>query len=80
MLESYSKRHRVIGLTRAGLDLVADDPALVDHHRTHAVRAHLLERAGDTDQAVIEYRSAARLTRSEPERRYLAARARAISG
>jgi RNA polymerase sigma factor (sigma-70 family) len=62
------------------LDLVADDPALVDHHRTHAVRGHLLEQAGDLDRAAVEYRTAARLTRSEPERRYLEARAGAGRG
>jgi len=59
------------------LDLVADDLALVHHHRTHAVRAHLLDRTGDLDLAAAEYRAAARLTRSEPERRYLEARAAA---
>ncbi|WP_250444458.1 sigma-70 family RNA polymerase sigma factor [Actinotalea sp. C106] len=62
------------------LDLVADDPVLVDHHRTHAVRAHLLERSGDLTAAVVEYLTASRGTRSEPERRYLEARAAALIG
>ena len=28
-----------------------DDPAMQRHHRTHAVRAHLLEMAGERDAA-----------------------------
>jgi RNA polymerase sigma factor (sigma-70 family) len=48
---------------------------LSDHHRLHAVRAHLLERAGRTGEAVDEYRAAARGTLSLPEQRYLRSRA-----
>lgn len=48
---------------------------LAGHHRFHAVRAHLLERAGDRESAVAEYRSAAARTTSEPEQRYLLSRA-----
>jgi predicted RNA polymerase sigma factor len=48
---------------------------LAGHHRLHAVRAHLLELAGDLDEASAEYREAARRTTSLPERRYLEARA-----
>jgi predicted RNA polymerase sigma factor len=66
----------------AGLRLVdtllADD-AMVRHHRTHAVRAHLLEMAGRRDDAVASYRRAARLTRSAPEQRYLHGRATACA-
>lgn len=51
-----------------GLD---DDARLARHHRLHAVRAHLLERAGDTEAAIAEYEDAARLTTSLPEQRYL---------
>jgi predicted RNA polymerase sigma factor len=40
-------------------------------HRLHAVRAHLLERAGDLDAAHAAYLQAARATASEPEQRYL---------
>jgi predicted RNA polymerase sigma factor len=39
------------------------------------VRAHLLERTGETAAARDEYRRAARLTLSLPERRYLESRA-----
>ena len=45
------------------------------HHRTHAVRAHLLEMTGDRSGAARDYARAARLTASVPEQRYLNARA-----
>jgi RNA polymerase sigma factor (sigma-70 family) len=51
------------------------DPALTGHHRVEAVRAHLLDLAGDRDAARAHYRLAARRTQSLPERRYLEARA-----
>jgi RNA polymerase sigma factor (sigma-70 family) len=51
------------------------DPALADHHRVHAVRAHLLDLAGDHDEARTQYREAARRTLSLPEQRYLESRA-----
>ncbi len=57
------------------LDTAATDPTLIDHHRTHAVRAHFLESVGDTSGARAEYELAARLTHSIPERRHLLARA-----
>jgi RNA polymerase sigma factor (sigma-70 family) len=62
---------------RAGLDLLdnAGDRALEEHHRLHAVRAHLLELAGDGDAARAEYELAARRTLSAPEQRYLQSRA-----
>jgi RNA polymerase sigma factor (sigma-70 family) len=53
----------------------ADDPVLRAHHRVAAVRAHLLEMAGDLAAARTEYREAARRTLSLPEQRYLEARA-----
>ena len=55
------------------LDEVAD--RLGPGHRPHAVRAHLLEMAGDLDAAVVQYRAAARRATSVPERRHLAMRA-----
>jgi predicted RNA polymerase sigma factor len=48
---------------------------LSGHHRLHAVRAHLLEMAGDPEGAVSGYRTAARLTTSIPEQAYLQDRA-----
>jgi RNA polymerase sigma factor (sigma-70 family) len=57
--------------------LVADHPAMVRHHRVHAVRAHLLAELGEPDAAADEFRRAAALTASLPEQRYLLARASA---
>ncbi|MET9768320.1 DUF6596 domain-containing protein [Streptomyces sp. NPDC006415] len=45
------------------------------NYRLDAVRAHLLERAGDTAAARTAYRAAADATLSEPEARYLRMRA-----
>jgi predicted RNA polymerase sigma factor len=60
----------------AGLAVLdALDESLAGHHRLEAVRAHLLEMAGDTDAAVQHYRAAARLTTNLPEQRYLARKA-----
>ena len=58
----------------------AATPALAAHHRSHAVRAHLLERLGESEVAATEYRTAARMTLSIPEQRYLATRAAALTG
>ncbi|RSN31473.1 RNA polymerase subunit sigma-24 [Amycolatopsis sp. WAC 04169] len=44
-------------------------------HRFHAARAHLLELAGDTTEAVESYVDAARLATGLPHQRYLRARA-----
>jgi RNA polymerase sigma factor (sigma-70 family) len=63
---------------RAGLDLLGTldaDEQLAEHHRLDAVRAHLLEMAGDTKAARASYETAARRTTSLPERRYLEDRA-----
>jgi predicted RNA polymerase sigma factor len=53
---------------------------MATHHRLFAVRAHLLERAGEPEAAIAAYREAARLTSSLPERRYLDAQATRLSG
>jgi predicted RNA polymerase sigma factor len=66
----------------AGLDVLAsldDDERMARHHRLDAVRAHLLEMAGDDPAARAMYRSAARRTTSLPERRYLEERAARLS-
>ena len=63
---------------RAGLELLATldgDDRLAGHHRLDAVRAHLLELAGDREAARQHYRAAARATTSLPEQRYLESRA-----
>jgi predicted RNA polymerase sigma factor len=54
------------------------DPALKDHHRLAAVRAHLLELSGDLPAARTAYQQAAQLTESVPEQRYLRSRADAL--
>jgi RNA polymerase sigma factor (sigma-70 family) len=68
---------------KAGLDLLktldADD-RMAGHHRLDAVRAHLLETAGEPAAAQVCYRRAARRTTSLPERRYLDARAARLAG
>ncbi|MGW0804005.1 RNA polymerase sigma factor [Nonomuraea sp. NPDC002799] len=67
---------------RAGLDLLghlAADERMARHHRLAAVRAHLLEMAGDAAGAVTGYREAARRTTSLQERRYLESRAERLS-
>jgi RNA polymerase sigma factor (sigma-70 family) len=51
------------------------DPALAGHYRVDAVRAHLLDIAGDHEAARAHYRLAARRTLSVPEQRYLESRA-----
>jgi predicted RNA polymerase sigma factor len=58
----------------AGLDLLEAldaDGRLTGHHRVDAVRAHLLELAGDHHAAIAHYRTAAGRTTSLPERNYL---------
>jgi RNA polymerase sigma factor (sigma-70 family) len=62
----------------AGLDLLATldtDDRMAGHHRVVAVRAHLLELAGDHDAARASFLNAARASTSLPERRYLEAQA-----
>jgi predicted RNA polymerase sigma factor len=61
------------------VDALLEDPAMRRHHRTHAVRAHLLEMAGEREPARQAYLHAARLTASLPEQRYLNARAARLS-
>ncbi len=53
----------------------ATDPALQQHYRVFAVRAHLLEMDGDTATARENYLLAARQTLSVPEQDYLRSRA-----
>jgi predicted RNA polymerase sigma factor len=55
--------------------LAGAEKDLAGHHRVAAVRAHLLEMAGDRAAARDEYQRAARLTLSVPEQRYLETRA-----
>jgi RNA polymerase sigma factor (sigma-70 family) len=66
----------------AGLELLRAldaDARLAGHHRLDAVRAHLLERAGDHEAAIAHYSTAAGRTTSIPERDYLIAQAARLS-
>jgi hypothetical protein len=56
------------------LDELDDDPHLAHHHRLAAVRAHLLEMAGNVGAARKYYEQAARTTASATERNYLLSR------
>jgi RNA polymerase sigma factor (sigma-70 family) len=78
----FTLNHAVaVGMVRgpqAGLDMLEgldDDSRMAGNHRLDAVRAHLLEMAGDHAGAHARYQRAARRTTSLPERRYLEARA-----
>jgi predicted RNA polymerase sigma factor len=80
-------RSPIVTLNRAVAAAMADGPAaglavleevaeaLAGHYRLDAVRAHLLEMAGETEAAVTHYRRAAARTTSLPEQRYLATQA-----
>jgi predicted RNA polymerase sigma factor len=62
----------------AGLELLnglESDERISRHHRLDAVRAHLLEMAGDREAAIAHYRAAAGATASIPERNYLSMQA-----
>jgi predicted RNA polymerase sigma factor len=77
----------VVTLNRAVAAAMAESPAaglailesvedeLGGHYRLDAVRAHLLEMAGDTEAALAHYRAAASRATNLREQHYLAARA-----
>ena len=82
----------MVTLNRAAATAMADGPStglavldgvrhrLGDHHRFHSVRAHLLELAGDTATAVVEFRAAAALTTNIREQNYLTTQAARLAG
>ncbi|MEU6661905.1 sigma-70 family RNA polymerase sigma factor [Streptomyces sp. NPDC046821] len=66
----------------AGLALLSgldSDDRMAGHHRLLSVRAHLLEKTGDTAGAYENYRRAAKATASIAEQRYLESRARRLN-
>nr|WP_184617784.1 sigma-70 family RNA polymerase sigma factor [Sphaerisporangium krabiense] len=68
---------------RAGLDLLDDlaaDERIAGDHRLYAVRAHLLEMAGDHAAARAAYQEAAGRASGLPQQRYLNARASRLAG
>ena len=69
------KRSSTGRCNRAATSDAATDPALASHYRVDAIRAHLLDMAGDHDAARTHYERAARRTLSLPEQRYLESRA-----
>jgi RNA polymerase sigma factor (sigma-70 family) len=67
---------------RKGLELLNaldSDPRIAERHRLEAVRAHLLEMAGDHQAAITHYRNAASRATSLPERNYLMMQAARLS-
>ncbi len=52
---------------------------LGDHHRLHSVRAHLLEQAGDRENAIAEFRAAAARATNLREQQYLTTQAARLS-
>jgi predicted RNA polymerase sigma factor len=62
------------------LDELESDSRMANHHRLHAVRAHLLELAGNYAEAIANYRAAAARTGSMPERNYLLTQAAQLEG
>jgi RNA polymerase sigma factor (sigma-70 family) len=65
----------------SGLDILSGLPAeLGDHHRLHAVRAHLLEQAGDPASAAKEFAVAAGQATNIRERENLLTQAARLSG
>ncbi len=67
---------------RKGLELLKaldSDARVAGHHRLDAVRAHLLEKAGEPGAAIECYRIAATRTTSIPEQNYLITQAARLS-
>ncbi len=67
---------------QAGLDelrALDGDARLAGTHRLDAVRAHLLEKAGEIEEAIAHYLRAADRTSSAPERNYLMTQAARLS-
>ena len=61
------------------LDRLGRDGRVAGHHRLDAVRAHLLEKSGDSTAAIACFRAAAGRTTSIPERDYLLSQAARLS-
>ena len=75
---SYAIAAAMVHGPETGLEMLAEiegDSRVAEHHRIDAVRAHLLERAGDREKAIVYYRRAAERTASIPERDYLMTKA-----
>jgi predicted RNA polymerase sigma factor len=78
---SHAVAFAMVHGARKGLELIEELDAagsLKGNHRLSAVRAHLFEMAGDKTAAINDYRLAASLTASMPERNYLTSKAARI--
>ena len=62
------------------LDALDADDRLAGHHRLPAVRAHLMEMAGDRQAAIAHYQIAGARAASLPERNYLILQAARLTG
>ena len=71
LLEVLEERGSWSGTASELLTALDTDGRLNGHHRLDAVRAHLLELAGDLEGAITHYRRAAGRTTNIPERNYL---------
>lgn len=61
------------------LNALPPDSPVRRTHRFDAARAHLLEMSGSRNEAITAYRTAARVTASIPEQRYLLRKAEALA-
>ncbi len=71
---NYSIAVAMVHGAAKGLELLGaldSDPRIAGHYRLDAVRAHLLEMAGDNQTATAHFRLAASRTTNIPEREYL---------
>jgi predicted RNA polymerase sigma factor len=62
------------------LDDLEEDERVARDHRFHAVRAHLLEMAGEREAALLSFEEAADMAMSFPVQRYLNAKAAPLRG
>ena len=69
---------RTVICRKTDMLMLEADERIAGDHRLHAVRAHLLEMAGDRVAARESYLVAAGRARSLPQQRYLHARAARI--
>nr|WP_314257850.1 RNA polymerase sigma factor [uncultured Devosia sp.] len=57
------------------IDTIKDSPALKNYHLLYGVRGDMLAKLGRQDEAIVEFRRAAELTRNAREKAYLLGRA-----
>ena len=79
---NYSIAAAMVHGAAKGLELLRaldSDPRIAGHYRLEAVRAHLLDMAGDHQTAMAHYRVAASRTTNLPERDYLLRQAARLS-